>query len=98
MLNADFEQVSLYLHFFNDTYCSWAIVNGLFRVVSRMSPQLPLTAKILYLVTLSNLMFNYYVYIPPMATTLLSDFTVHFDNIITLEDCWLESTTEILVS
>ena len=32
-----------------------------------------------------------------MVTGLFLDFTVHFDNFITLEDGWLESTTEILV-
>ena len=32
-----------------------------------------------------------------MVISLFLDFTVHFDNFITLEDGWLESTTEILV-
>ena len=42
-------------------------------------------------------MFNCYVYILAMVTRFFLDFTVHFD-IITLEDGWLEITTEILVS
>ena len=32
-----------------------------------------------------------------MVTSLLLNFTLHFDNFITLEDGWLESFTEILV-
>ena len=62
-----------------------------------MSQQLHLPAKIFYLLTLSNPMFNCYVYILAMVTRFFLDFTVHFD-IITLEDGWLEITTEILVS
>ena len=31
-----------------------------------------------------------------MVTSLFLDFTVHFDNFITLQDGWLESITEIL--
>ena len=42
-------------------------------------------------------MFNCYVYILAMVTCMFLDFIVHFDNFITLEDGWLESTTEILV-
>ena len=42
-------------------------------------------------------MFHCYVYMFAMATRLFLDFTVHFDNFTTLEDSWLESTTEILV-
>ena len=33
-----------------------------------------------------------------MVTSLFLDFTVHFDNLISLEDGRLENTTEILVS
>ena len=43
-------------------------------------------------------MSNCYVYIFAMVTSLFLDFTVQFDNFITLKDGWLESTTEILVS
>ena len=43
-------------------------------------------------------MFNYYVYVLAMATGLFLGFTVLFDNFITLEDGWLEITTEKLVS
>ena len=43
-------------------------------------------------------MFNCYVYILAMVTSLFLDFTVHFDNFVTLEDRSLESTSEILVS
>ena len=32
-----------------------------------------------------------------MVTSLLLDFPVSFDNFVTLEDGWLERTTEILV-
>ena len=32
-----------------------------------------------------------------VVTKLFLDFVVHFDNFITLEDAWLESTSEILV-
>ena len=32
-----------------------------------------------------------------MVTSLILDFTVHFDNFITLEDGWLECSTKILV-
>ena len=62
-----------------------------------MPYQLPLTAKTFYLLTLSNPMFNCYVYIFAMVTSLFLDFIVRFDNCITLEDGWLESTTKILV-
>ena len=41
-------------------------------------------------------MFNCYVYIVAMVTSLFLDFTAHFDNFITLEDGWLKSTSEIL--
>ena len=61
-----------------------------------MSYQLPLPAKIFYLLTLSNPMFNCYVYTFVMLTSLFLNFIVHFDNFITLKDGWLESTTEIL--
>ena len=62
-----------------------------------MSYQLPLTAKIFYLLTLSNVMLYYYLYIFAMLTSLFLDLIVHFDNSITLEDGWLESTPKILV-
>ena len=42
-------------------------------------------------------MFNCYVCILVMVTSLSLDLFLHFDNFITLEDGWLESTTEILV-
>ena len=42
-------------------------------------------------------MFDCYLYILAMVTSLFLDFTVHFDNFITLEDGWLESTIEILL-
>ena len=42
-------------------------------------------------------MSNCYVYILAKLTSLFLDFTVHFDNFISVEDSWLESTTEILV-
>ena len=82
--------------FFNDVYCSRAIVINLFRVGSRMSEHLPLNAKIFYLLTLSNPKFNCYVHMLAMVTSLFLDFTVHFDNFITLEGDWLKSTTKIL--
>ena len=41
-------------------------------------------------------MFSWDVYILAMVTSLFLDFTVHFDNCITLGDGWLESTSEIL--
>ena len=44
-----------------------------------------------------NPMFNCYVYILAMVTSLFSDYTVHFDDFITLEDDWLESMTKLLV-
>ena len=43
-------------------------------------------------------MFNCYVYVLDMVTSLFLGFTVLFDNFITLEDGWLEITTEKLVS
>ena len=69
----------------------------MFKVVNKMTDQLPLTAKIFSLLTLSNPMFNCYVHIFAMITSLFLDLIVHFDNFITLEDGWLGSTTEILV-
>ena len=69
----------------------------MFKVVNRMSYQLPLTAKIFSLLDLSNPMFNCFMYILALATNLFLDFTAHFCYFITLEDGWLESTTEILV-
>ena len=75
--------------FFNDVYYSCTIVIGLFKVVTRMSSQLYLTAETFHLLALSNLMFNSYVYILAMVNTLFLDFTVHFDNCIALEDGWL---------
>ena len=69
----------------------------MFKVVNTMSYQLPLTAKIFYLLTLSNVMLYYYLYIFAMLTSLFLDLIVHFDNSITLEDGWLESTPKILV-
>ena len=41
-------------------------------------------------------MLNPYVYIFAMVTSLFLDFIVHFHGFITLEDGWLDSTTEIL--
>ena len=66
------------------------------KVVSRMSYQLPLTDKIFYLLTLNNLMFNCYVHIFAIVTILFLDLFIHFDQVITLEDGWSESTTETL--
>ena len=43
-------------------------------------------------------MFNCYVYVLVMVTSLFLGFTVLFENFITLEDGWLEITTEKLVS
>ena len=57
--------------FFNNVYYSCAIAIGLFRVVSRLSEQLPLTAKIFYLLALRNPVCNCYVYILAMVTILL---------------------------
>ena len=42
-------------------------------------------------------MLNPYVYIFAMVTSLFLDFIVHFHDFTTLEDGWLDSTTEILV-
>ena len=67
------------------------------KAVNRVSYQLPLTAKIFYLLTLWNPMFNCYEYILAVVASLFLDFIVHFDNFIALQDGWLESTTEILV-
>ena len=61
---------------------------GLFRVVSRMSQQLPLTAKIFHLLALSNPMFNCYGHILALVTSLFLDFTADFDDFNTLEDGW----------
>ena len=69
----------------------------MFKVVSKMFEQLHLTAKIFYLLALSNSMFNSYVAILAMVTNLFLDFTVHFDNFVAFEDGWLENTTKILV-
>ena len=63
-----------------------------------MSYQLLLTAKAFCLLALSNPMFNCFMYILAMGTNLLLDFIVHFWYFITLEDGWLEGTTEILVN
>ena len=81
-----------------NVYHSYAIAIGLFRVASKISYKLLLTAKMFYLLILSNPMSSYYVYTFVMVTILFLDFTVHFDSFITLKDGWLESTTEILVS
>ena len=35
-------------------------------------------------------MFNCYVYIIAMVTCFFQNFTIHFDNLVTLEDGWLE--------
>ena len=56
------------------------ITIGLFKVVNRMFYQLPLTAKILYLLALSNPLFNCYMYIFAMVTSLFLDFILHYDS------------------
>ena len=42
-------------------------------------------------------MFNFYVHTPAVVPSFVSGSTVRFDDFITLEDGWLESTTELLV-
>ena len=42
-------------------------------------------------------MFNCHAYILNWYLVWFLDFTGHFDDFITLEDGWLESTTKILV-
>ena len=83
-MTAKFEQVSIFI--FHDVYFSSVIAINLFGVVSKMSQQLPLTAEMFYSLALSNPMFNCFVYIIAMATILFIDFTVHFYNLIALED------------
>ena len=56
---------------FSDICYSYLIAIALFKIVSRMSYQLPLTAKIFYLLTLSNPMFKCYAYIFAMVTTAM---------------------------
>ena len=74
ILTADFEHVNVYLHFL------------MMLLLLRNSHWFVQNFKIFCLLTLSNPVFDCYVYILGMVTSLLLDFTVHFDNFISIED------------